>query len=110
MMSSPSAPRVPAPSIGALLRLAWTTFRRRLFEAVRAAGYDDLQPVHVLLFRYPTIADLRPGQLSEELGLSKQTINDLLRQLEAKGYVTLRPDPPRTAGRGASPSHRGATS
>lgn len=92
-MSSPSDPDVPAPSIGALLRLAWTSFRRRLFEAVRAAGYDDLQPVHVLLFRYPTIAGLRPGQLAEEAGLSKQAINDLLRDLEAKGYVTLQPDP-----------------
>ena len=92
-MSSPPDPEVPAPSIGALLRLAWTSFRRRLFEAVRAAGYDDLQPVHVMLFRYPTIADLRPGQLADEVGLSKQAINDLLRQLEAKGYVTLQPDP-----------------
>ncbi len=92
-MSSPFDQDVPPPSIGALLRLAWTSFRRRLFEAVRAAGYDDLQPVHVLLFRYPTIAGLRPGHLAEEVGLSKQAVNDLLRQLEAKGYVALEPDP-----------------
>ena len=92
-MSSTLDPDVPPPTIGALLRLAWTSFRRRLFEAVRAAGYDDLQPVHVLLFRYPTIANLRPGQLAEEVGLSKQAINDLLRQLEAKGYIALQPDP-----------------
>ena len=92
-MSSTFDPEVPPPTIGALLRLAWSTFRSRLFEAVRAAGYDDLQPVHVLLFRYPTIANLRPGQLAEEVGLSKQAINDLLRQLEAKGYIALQPDP-----------------
>ena len=92
-MSSTFAPDVPPPTIGALLRLAWSSFRRRLFEAVRAAGYDDLQPVHLLLFRYPTIANLRPGQLAEEVGLSKQAINDLLRQLEAKGYIALQPDP-----------------
>ena len=92
-MSSTFDPEVPPPTIGALLRLAWSTFRSRLFEAVRAAGYDDLQPVHVLLFQYPTIANLRPGQLAEEAGLSKQAINDLLRQLEAKGYIALRPDP-----------------
>ena len=92
-MSSTFDPEIPPPTIGALLRLAWASFRRRLFEAVRAAGYDDLQPVHVLLFRYPTIANLRPGQLAEEVGLSKQAINDLLRQLEAKGYIALQPDP-----------------
>jgi DNA-binding MarR family transcriptional regulator len=92
-MSSLFDPDVPPPTIGALLRLAWSRFRRRVFEAVRAAGYDDLQPMHVLLFRYPTIANLRPGQLAEETGVSKQAINDLLRQLEAKGYITLQPDP-----------------
>jgi DNA-binding MarR family transcriptional regulator len=92
-MSSTLDPGVPPPSIGALLRLAWNSFRRRMFEAVRAAGYDDLQPVHVSLFRYPTIAGRRPGQLAEEAGLSKQAINDLLRQLEAMGYITLDPDP-----------------
>ena len=91
-MSNNFDPEAAPPTIGALLRLAWSSFRRRLFEAVRAAGYDDLQPVHVLLFRYPTIANLRPGQLAEESGLSKQAINDLLRQLEAKGYITLQPD------------------
>ena len=92
-MSSTFDPELPPPSIGALLRLAWGRFRTRLFEAVRDAGYDDLQPVHVLLFRYPTIANLRPGQLAEEAGLSKQALNDLLRQLEAKGYITLQTDP-----------------
>lgn len=92
-MSSPPERDIPPPTIGALLRLAWGRFRARLFEAVRAAGYDDLQPVHVLLFRYPTIAGLRPGRLAEEAGLSKQALNDLLRQLEARGYLALRPDP-----------------
>lgn len=92
-MSSIIDPSVAPPTIGALLRMAWTRFRRHMFESVRAAGYDDLQPVHVNLFRYPTIAGLRPGQLAEEAGLSKQAINDLLRQLEAMGYITLEPDP-----------------
>lgn len=92
-MSSIIDPSVAPPTIGALLRMAWTRFRQRMFESVRAAGYDDLQPVHVSLFRYPTIAGLRPGQLAEEAGLSKQAINDLLRQLEAMGYIALEPDP-----------------
>ena len=92
-MSSLFDPNLPPPTIGALLRLAWTRFRRRLFDAARAAGFDDLQPVHVALVRYPTIAGLRPTQLAEDAGLSKQAINDLLRQLEAKGYLTLQPDP-----------------
>lgn len=81
------------PTIGALTRLAWLSFRERIYSAVRKAGYNDLQRVHVLLFRYPTIADMRPSELAEQMGISKQAINDLLRQLETKGYLELRPDP-----------------
>jgi DNA-binding MarR family transcriptional regulator len=81
------------PTFGALLRLAWQAFREQMYTLVRAAGYDDLPPSHVLLFRYPTIADLRPSQLAEQMGMSKQGVNDLLRHLEAKGYIELRPDP-----------------
>jgi DNA-binding MarR family transcriptional regulator len=86
-------PELPPPSIGALLRLAWSVFRTRMYDAVCAAGYDDLQPVHVALIRYPTIANARPGQLADHAGMSKQAVNDLLRQLEAKGYLGLAPDP-----------------
>lgn len=93
MSSPPGHEHVPLPTVGALLRLAWLAFRERMYTRVREAGYDDLPPSHVLLFRYPTIADMRPSQLAEQLGMSKQGVNDLLRQLEAKGYVELRPDP-----------------
>ena len=64
-----------------------------MYEAVLEAGYSDLQPALAILFRYPTIADLRPSELAEQMGLSKQAMNDLLRQLESRGYVQLRPDP-----------------
>ncbi|MEX2238522.1 MAG: MarR family transcriptional regulator [Dehalococcoidia bacterium] len=83
----------PPPTVGALTRLAWQAFRERTYAAVLGAGFNDLQPAHVLLFRYPTIADMRPKELAEQMGISKQAMNDLLRQVEAKGYVELRADP-----------------
>ncbi|MDZ7727163.1 MAG: MarR family transcriptional regulator [Dehalococcoidia bacterium] len=78
--------------MGALLRFAWIRFRRRLYELVCEAGFEDLQPSNVLMFRYPTIEGLRPSELAEQLGVTKQSANDMLRQLEAKGYVTLETD------------------
>jgi DNA-binding MarR family transcriptional regulator len=75
------------------MRLAWLAFRQRMYSKVVEGGYTDLQPAHVALFRYPSIADMRPSHLAEQAGLSKQSINDLLRQLEAKEYIQLRPDP-----------------
>lgn len=93
-MSSTDPPEnsLPAPTVGALLRLAWLDFRRRLYDRVVSAGYGDLQPSHVLLFKYPTIEGLRPGELADHAGISKQGVNDLLRHLEASGYVELRTD------------------
>jgi DNA-binding MarR family transcriptional regulator len=75
------------------MRLAWLEFRDRLYATALAAGYADLQPSHVLVFRYPTIEGLRPKDLANQMGISKQAMNDLLRQLEARGYLELRPDP-----------------
>ena len=91
-----------------MLRLAWLAFRERIYAAVREAGYTDLQPAHLLLFRYPTIAGMRPSQLAEQAGISKQAVNDLLRQLEAKGYLELRPDPSDGRARLISLTERGA--
>jgi DNA-binding MarR family transcriptional regulator len=75
------------------MRLAWIAFRDAIYSRVRSAGFEDLQPMHVMLFRYPTIEGLRPGQLAEQAGLSKQAVNDLLRQLEDLGYLQRKRDP-----------------
>ncbi len=81
------------PTVGALTRLAWLAFRERVYDAIVEAGYSDLPRTHALVFRYPTIEGMRPTELAEEMVLSKQAMNDLLRQLEAKGYLELRTDP-----------------
>jgi DNA-binding MarR family transcriptional regulator len=81
------------PAIGALLRLAWQAVRDRIYEGVLAAGYTDLSRAHVLLFRWPTIDGLRPSELAVSNQLSRQAINDLLRDLEGRGYLERTPDP-----------------
>ncbi len=93
LSSDSRSPDLPPPTVGALLRLAWLAFRKQMYARVRAAGYHDLSPAHVLLFRYPTIAGIRPSHLADSTGMSKQGVNDLLRHLEAKGYLVLQPDP-----------------
>ena len=81
------------PAIGALLRLAWQAVRDRIYEGVLAAGYTDLSQAHVLLFRWPTIDGLRPSELAARNQLSRQSINDLLSELEKRGYLERTPDP-----------------
>ena len=81
------------PAIGALLRLAWQAVRDRIYEGVLEAGYTDLSRAHVLLFRWPTIDGLRPSELAARNQLSRQTINDLLSNLEKRGYLERTLDP-----------------
>ena len=81
------------PHIGALLRMAWQRVRARIYSGVQRDGYNDLNPAHVALFRFETIDGRRPTQVAESLQITKQSVNDLIRDLERHGYVQYRPDP-----------------
>lgn len=92
-MSSIMKPQEYQPQVGALLRLAWTALQDELYAQLRAAGFADLRDVHRPLLRYPPIDGLRPTELAADLGLSKQATNDLIRDMEAMGYLRLERDP-----------------
>ena len=73
--------------------MVWLAFRERIYAAVIEAGFTDLNRTHVLAIRYPTLEGVRPTELAEQMNLSKQAINDVMRHLERCGYVKLEPDP-----------------
>jgi DNA-binding MarR family transcriptional regulator len=76
-----------------LLRITWAALQDELYAQLRAAGFADLRDVHRPLLRYPPIDGMRPTELAAHLGLSKQATNDLLRDMEAIGYLRLERDP-----------------
>jgi len=80
------------PYVGALLRVVWQWVRDQMYLGVVAAGYDDLNPAHIGLWRYPGLEGLRPSQLAERVGITKQSVNDLLAYLEQHGYLLRVPD------------------
>lgn len=89
-----NAARTPPPlTVGSMLRTAWTELIDEVFENLHAAGFDDMRPVHQPILRDLLTSNLRPSELGARLGLSKQAANDLVREFEAKGYITLEPDP-----------------
>jgi DNA-binding MarR family transcriptional regulator len=92
-MSRSLQSRFGPPAIGGLLRLAWDAHRRRMYERVMAAGFHDVTPAQFELFRFPGVDGMRPGEVAELAGLSKQAINDVLGQLESSGYITRDPHP-----------------
>lgn len=76
--------------VGALLRLAWQRVRARLNAAVRAAGFDDLNETHMLVFSYPPADGVRSSELARRLGMSRQAANHIIGQMEAMGYLKRR--------------------
>jgi len=76
-----------------MLRKAWTALTDENHAKLVAAGYDDLRPSHQPIMREMLVSNLRPSELGARLGISKQAANDLVREFEAKGYITLEPDP-----------------
>jgi DNA-binding MarR family transcriptional regulator len=88
-----SDPHLEPPAIGALLRLAWHAHRSRMFERLAAAGYPDVTRAQFALFRWPGVDGMRPGEVAELAGLSKQAVNDTLGELERSGYLERHPDP-----------------
>ena len=90
MMSSEVEARTPY--IGALMLVGWQWVRTKVFHGVVAAGYADLNPAHVGLFRYPTVDRLRPSEIAERMQITKQSVHDLLGHLEHHGYLVREPD------------------
>lgn len=80
------------PYVGGLLRLAWLSVRERMLQDVRASGFPDLTQAQLNLFRYPGLEGRRPSELADDVSISKQSVNDLLRELENAGYVSLEID------------------
>lgn len=82
------------PRIVALLRLAGETGEAALFGRLEARlGVTALRPAHFRLLRYPGPDGLRPTELAERIGVTKQALNPLLNDLEAWGFLERRPDP-----------------
>jgi DNA-binding MarR family transcriptional regulator len=96
-MSSPSPEA--APYIGALFRLLWQRMRDEAHLRVAAAGFPDVQPAHLQVFRLPSPEGVRPSDLAARLQISKQSVNDLLGHLEEHGYLTREADPSDGRGR-----------
>jgi DNA-binding MarR family transcriptional regulator len=76
-----------------MTRYVWQWVRQQIHDEVVAAGFEDLNPAHVGIFRYPSPEGMRPSELADEMQITKQSVNDLLGHLEQRGYLVREPDP-----------------
>lgn len=73
--------------IGALLRIPAQAIQRRLIAELNAAGFDELRLPHMAVLQFPGPDGARPSVLADRAGMSKQAMNQLLKSLEALGYL-----------------------
>ena len=79
--------------IGASMRLVWQWIWAQNFDGVVRAGYDDLKPAHVALFRYPTLDGRRLTDIAHQMQITKQSVHEFVGHLETRGYLVREPDP-----------------
>jgi DNA-binding MarR family transcriptional regulator len=90
---STAAPSEYGPYIGSMLRHAHQWVMTYVHAHVSAAGYRDLSPAQLAVLAYPGPEGQRPSQLADRLRITKQSLNDLLRELEVLGYLVRARDP-----------------
>ena len=81
------------PLIGALLRIPWEAVQQHMLERLHQRGFDDFDRAYFTVFRYPGPQGARPTDVAAQVGISKQALNYLLRELERLGYLEREPHP-----------------
>jgi DNA-binding MarR family transcriptional regulator len=81
------------PLIGALLRIPWEAVQQHMLDRLRERGFDDFDRAYFAVFRYPGPHGARPTDVAAQVGISKQALNYLLRELERLGYLEREPHP-----------------
>lgn len=84
-----SSPATRGPFVGSMMRVAHQWVIEHVYARVLAAGYTDLSRAQVSIFHYPTPDGLRPTELAAVLEVTKQSVNSVLRDMEALGYLRV---------------------
>ena len=79
--------------LGVDLFVANRALEAAAYDAVVAAGFDDVTPSQARLLARVGEDGSRVGELAERARVSKQTAGHLVDQLERAGYVRRTPDP-----------------
>lgn len=79
--------------VGRLLLGATRRFDQQLTALLQARGYRDIRPAHAALFAHLDGEGTRPSELAQRAGITKQSMGELIADLEVKGYLVRRPHP-----------------
>lgn len=80
-------------NIGRLLNDAINRFESGILQEMEAAGYEGFSLSHITVTRNLDLAGTRATELARRAGITKQSMSELITQLEAGGILERRPDP-----------------
>lgn len=80
-------------NVGRLLNDAIERFESGILRQMEDAGYRGFSLSHITVTRNLDLAGTRATELARRAGITKQSMSELIHQLEASGIVERRPDP-----------------
>jgi DNA-binding MarR family transcriptional regulator len=79
--------------LGLLLRLAHQHWTQAVESALEAAGFGDVRPPHANVFTFARPSGISVSELTKLSSVRKQTMAQVVDEMERLGYVERRPDP-----------------
>jgi DNA-binding MarR family transcriptional regulator len=79
--------------IGALLAIPTQVIGRRVASALIEHGFTDYRPTYQPVFQWCKPEGSRLTELAERVGVTKQSMGEIIDVLEQRGYVERVPDP-----------------
>lgn len=79
--------------LGVLLSQPLRALLADLHQGMAEAGYSDLRPAHSAVFMNLDPEGTRITDLAERASMTKQSMSELVRDLEERGYVWTSPHP-----------------
>ncbi len=94
-----------APALAAASRALVVT----MMAGVASGGFNDITPAIATLMPLLDATGVRAATLAQQAGITKQAISQLVRELEARGYVEQIPDSTDTRAKIVRLTERGVT-
>jgi DNA-binding MarR family transcriptional regulator len=80
-------------SIGRVFLRLYRDFQVRCIPKLESRGHSGLSDAHINVLVHLDRQGTRIVKLAERANMTKQSMGDLIQELEQKGYVTRTPDP-----------------
>ncbi len=91
-MSTPSGPSVHIPLIALAFR-AWRAMEADMVRDAHLAGHPEVKRTHNAVFSTLRRGGMRAVDMAAEMGITRQSMGEVVREMVDLGLLEMRPDP-----------------